>query len=70
MVAEQGRAATNPKIATAMRELAAAQDDLDAQGWRKLPPGADPSATPVWLNPDRLAAALDAADEACTTRDA
>ena len=48
-----------------MREVVAAQEDLDTQGHQKLPAGADLNATTVMLNPDRLAAALDAADLAC-----
>jgi hypothetical protein len=64
-IATRGSGARSPMIAAAMREVVAAQDDLDAQGRTKLPTGADLNTTTVMLNPDRLATALDAADLAC-----
>ncbi len=67
-VAQQGASAGDPAVAAAMAELAAAIDGLDAQAKAALPPGADATATPVRIDPTRLAAALDAADKACASR--
>jgi hypothetical protein len=64
-IATRGTGARTPTLAAAMREIVAAQEDLDAQGRSKLTAGADMNATTVMLNPGRLAAALDAADRAC-----
>ncbi len=66
LVAEKGSAAIDQAVATAMREVVAAVDDLDAQATWALPPGANPTETTVKLDPTRLAAALDAAELACT----
>jgi hypothetical protein len=64
-IATKGAGARSPVIAAAMREVLAAQEDLDTQGHQKLPAGADLNTTTVMLNPERLSAALDAADLAC-----
>ena len=64
-IATPGSGARSPVIAAAMRDVVAAQEDLDAQGHRQLPAGADLNSITVTLNPDRLAAALDAANLAC-----
>ena len=64
-IAAGGATAKTREVAAAMRELTAAIDDVDAQGHRGLPPGADLSEKAVKLNPDRLAAALDGASRAC-----
>lgn len=63
--ATRAAAARSPVIAAAMREVVAAQEDLDTQGHQKLPAGSDLNTMTVMLNPDRLAAALDAAELAC-----
>ena len=65
-IATRGITARSPVVAAAMRDVVTAQEDLDAQGHRQLPAGADLNSITVMLNPDRLAAALDAADRACT----
>lgn len=65
-IATKGTKARSPIIAVAMREVDAAQEDLDAQGRAKLPANADLNSMTVLLNPDRLEAALNAADLACT----
>ena len=67
-VAEQANAGASPGVAEAMREVVAAQDELDAQGHKNLRVGADLTTTVVRLNPDRLATALDAADQSCAVR--
>lgn len=64
-IATQGGQLSNPMLAQAMLEVVAAQEDLDAQGTQNLPAGASPNETPVRLNPERLATALDAAEQAC-----
>lgn len=64
-IAARAGDANSPAIAAAMRELVAAQEDVDEQGRRVLPAGADIAETPVRLDPTRLTAALDAADRAC-----
>jgi len=64
-MATRGARAHSPLVAAAMREVVAAQEDLDIQGRARLPAGADLNGTTVMLNPDRLAAALNAADLAC-----
>ena len=64
-IAARAGAARTPEVAGALRELAAAQEDLDAQGRANLPPGADLAKATVRVNPGRLAAALDATDKAC-----
>jgi hypothetical protein len=65
-MATRAAGARSPMIAAAMRQVVAAQEDLDAQGRTKLPAGTGLNATTVRLNPDRLATALDGADRACT----
>jgi hypothetical protein len=63
--AAQANDSNSPAVARAMREVIQAQEDVDAQGQRNAPPGADLAETPVRLDPTRLTAALDAADQAC-----
>lgn len=63
-IAARAGDANSPAVAQAMRELVAAQEDIDRQGNDALR-GADIAETPVRLDPTRLTAALDAADQAC-----
>ncbi|WP_127783283.1 hypothetical protein [Rhodococcus sp. X156] len=58
-------AAAAPTAAPVFGEVVAAVDDLDAQAVARLPSGADGSTTLVQLQPQRLGAALDAADALC-----
>jgi hypothetical protein len=64
-VADRASTVGEPSVASAMRELVSSIDDLDAQSRSRLPPGGDPAAITVRLDPNRLAAALDGADRAC-----
>ena len=63
--AQSATSASDPAVVGAMRELVAAIDDLDAQGKSRLASGADLAKTPVRLDPDRLAKALDGVEHAC-----
>jgi hypothetical protein len=64
-VANRASTLSEPSVAAAMRELVSSIDDLDAQSQSRLPPGGNPAATTVRLDPNRLAAALDGVDRAC-----
>lgn len=56
--------AQDPALVSAMREVAAAIGDLDAQGQAKVPPGGT-LLDLVQLDASRLKAATDAVDRAC-----
>lgn len=55
-------------LATALKEVVAAVDDLDAQAQAKIPPGSDPVRTTVTIDPTRAIAAMAAVDQACGSR--
>jgi hypothetical protein len=57
--------AQDRELSAATAEVVAGIDDLDAQGWALLPPGASPVEHAVQLDPSRLVAALDAVDRLC-----
>lgn len=57
--------AQDPDLQLAMAEVAAAIGDLDAQGQAAVPAGGT-LMDPVWLDPSRALAAVDAVDRACS----
>lgn len=65
--ATAGEQADDYEVVSAMREVIAAIDDLQAQAAAGVPPSADPTKTLVRLDPTRLVAALDEADRVCAS---